>query len=305
SKAHGTLVGMELYVENLLDSARHLNQQRTHPVRSSLALSKWKCHHALGNMNRERYSQRYTGLEAYGKAGMSKLQQIIDTATAVQHACRSANDLGVTIGVAVLSSSGRVYTSSSNDLCLDTCPERLAFMKLASDECDYVVEVSKALLRGAAISSSDGVFTPYPCGSCREFLSQFGDFPLYLIRATMEFEQTTAYALFPRGSLSALPSATNKNDGSSSISLRVKHKETLQPRHLLHPKDWAVAHAVDWLIEDVGLPEYAAIFESHQVNGATLSYLEESDLQFLLQIQHPLHRRRIALCLHRLRDQGN
>ncbi|RHY41456.1 hypothetical protein DYB30_004644 [Aphanomyces astaci] len=197
------------------------------------------------------YSQRYTGLEAYGKAGMSKLQQIIDTATAVQHACRSANDLGVTIGVAVLSSSGRVYTSSSNDLCLDTCPERLAFMKLASDECDYVVEVSKALLRGAAISSSDGVFTPYPCGSCREFLSQFGDFPLYLIRATMEFEQTTAYALFPRGSLSALPGATNKNDSSSSISLRVKHKETLQPRHLLHPKDWAVAHAVDWLIEDV------------------------------------------------------
>ncbi|RHY27943.1 hypothetical protein DYB32_006415 [Aphanomyces invadans] len=80
------------------------------------------------------------GLEAYGKTGMTKLQQIIDMATSVQQSCRAANDQGVTIGVAVLSSSGRVYTSSSNDLCLDTCPERLAFMKLASDESDFVVE---------------------------------------------------------------------------------------------------------------------------------------------------------------------
>ncbi|ETV98042.1 hypothetical protein H310_09336 [Aphanomyces invadans] len=331
---------MELYLEKLLDSARQLNQRQ--PVRPSLALSKWNCHHALAKLSREsrcddgddrrgasvrpvtsvqmkfhskllatnhnedndtddddpsirqhiqRYSQHYQGLEAYGKTGMTKLQQIIDTATSVQQSCRAANDQGVTIGVAVLSSSGRVYTSSSNDLCLDTCPERLAFMKLASDESDFVVE-------GAAISSSDGLFTPYPCGSCREFLSQFGDFPLYLIRATMEFDQTTAYALFPRGHVSALPGAA-----TASVTHRVRQKEVLKPRHLLHTKDWTVAHAIDWLVEDVGLPEYATTFDAHQVDGATLSYLEESDLQYLLHVQHPLHRKRMALCLHRLRDQ--
>ncbi|KAF0688922.1 Aste57867_19547 [Aphanomyces stellatus] len=345
------LVGMELHLEQVLDSARHLHQPRRH---QSLALSKWKCHSALDALHRQastdsvdeddddggqrqhrrskggsvhsiptdhmrfhsklvnceddesssiddvavrqhlqRYADRYQGLEAYGQSGLSKLQHLIDTAISVQTKCRAANACGVTLGVAVLSSSGHVFTSSSNDLCLDTCPERLAFMKLASDEVDFVVE-------GCAISSSDELFAPYPCGSCREFWSQFGDFPIYLIRATMEFERTTAYALFPRGNRMAIP---GQHATSPKKLHHAKTKDSLQPRHLVHPHEWLVGHVVDWLIEDVGLPEYAAIFETHEVNGATLRYMEESDLQFLLHIQHPLHRKRIGLCLDRLRDQ--
>ncbi|KAG9415701.1 hypothetical protein AC1031_000081 [Aphanomyces cochlioides] len=333
------LLGMELYVEKVLDTARQLNQRL--PPQQSLTLSKWKCHRALDALSNssagdsspedsaalrpvsketlrfhsklvqvdncskfssssiddpslrahiQRYADRYNGLEAYGTSGMSKLQQIIDTATAMQRGCRATNDLGVSLGVAVLSSSGHIFTSSSDDLCLDTCPERIAFMKLASDEDDFVVE-------GCAIASSDELFTPYPCGNCREFLSQFGDFPLYLIRANMEFEKTSAYALFPRGNM-ALQGSKLKH-----VQFPLKAKETLKPRHLVHLNDWLVGHVIDWLVEDVGLAEYGALFESHQVNGATLRYLQESDLQYLLHIQHPLHRKRIALCLDRLRNQ--
>ncbi|KAH9090216.1 hypothetical protein LEN26_018976 [Aphanomyces euteiches] len=333
------LLGMELYVEKVLDTARQLNQRL--PPQQSLTLSKWKCHRALDALSYssagdsspedfatvrpvsketlrfhsklvqddncskfssssiddpslrahiQRYADRYNGLEAYGTSGMSKLQQIIDTATAMQRGCRATNDLGVSLGVAVLSSSGHIFTSSSDDLCLDTCPERLAFMKLASDEDDFVVE-------GCAIASSDELFTPYPCGNCREFLSQFGDFPLYLIRANMEFEKTSAYALFPRGNMAS------QGSKSKHVQVPLKAKETLKPRHVVHLNDWLVGHVIDWLVEDVGLAEYGALFESHQVNGATLRYLQESDLQYLLHIQHPLHRKRIALCLDRLRNQ--
>ncbi|OQS06562.1 hypothetical protein THRCLA_01399 [Thraustotheca clavata] len=323
---------MEARVEKALETARESvlrrytgNKVKKHP---RLAHAAWQCHSALDGLRRsttmsledaalvhpvskdqikndteegeyeeriqkhvERYKQHFNhGLNALSSVkGTTKLSYLIDTAVAMQKKCRYRDESGNAVGVAVLSRSGQIYTASTQDPSLDVCPEKLAMLKLTSEDNDCGIE-------GCAISSSDDLFFPYPCGLCREFLAQFGNFPIYLIRNTLEYEKTTSFTLFPQA---------QKQPVIVPRQAVPRNHVFIRPRTSLSPKVWGLQHVLDWLIEDVGLPEYVEVFELHNVDGSMLNYMEESDFDYLLHISNPLHRKRIGLCLDRLHQSEN
>ncbi|EQC36058.1 hypothetical protein, variant 2 [Saprolegnia diclina VS20] len=332
------LRGMEVHVQKVLDSARQAALKRYKGPAAKkpplLAHAAWKCHAALDALRRssssehsvddscavqpvsadvlnreatedeaayaqrverriKRYAQHYShGLDAISsRRGTTKSTALIDAAVHLQTSCRHTNDAGASIGVAVLSRSGNLYTAATQAPSLGVCPERLALLKLASEESESGVD-------GVAISSSDALFFPSPCGDCRQLMAQFGDFPIYLIRKSLEYERTTAFALFPQALQQphVLPSAHPAPTTTWSHA-----RSQMRPRAQMQARDWGPDHVLDWLIEDVGLPEYAHVFQTHGVDGAMLQYLQESDLEFLLRITNVLHRKRISLCLDRLR----
>ncbi len=45
--------------------------------------------------------------------------------------------------------------------------------------------------------ASDGEAFPVPDGLARQFLSEYGDFPLFLINRALRCKQTTTYTLYP------------------------------------------------------------------------------------------------------------
>jgi hypothetical protein len=58
------------------------------------------------------------------------------------------------------------------------------------------------------------------------------------------------------------------------------------------------------MAKTVGLREYEENFVKHFIDGCTLLCLEDADLQLILQIHHPLHRKRILFHIDRLKDKG-
>ena len=71
------------------------------------------------------------------------------------------------VGAAVLSASGRIFTGANVENAsygLTVCAERVAV-------CQAVVNGEKKI-KAVAIASNSG--TAYPCGACRQVLSEFG-----------------------------------------------------------------------------------------------------------------------------------
>lgn len=59
---------------------------------------------------------------------------------------------------------------------------------------------------------------------------------------------------------------------------------------------------LDWLEDDLELGEYRREFARAKVDGALLLKLEEKDLQHMLGMAHPLHRRRVCLGIQKMKD---
>lgn len=75
---------------------------------------------------------------------------------------------GFNVGAALLTKSGKIYTGcniENSSFGATICAERVAFVKAISEgERDF---------EAIAIVSSSGNFT-YPCGICRQFMSEWG-----------------------------------------------------------------------------------------------------------------------------------
>lgn len=67
--------------------------------------------------------------------------------------------------------------------------------------------------------------------------------------------------------------------------------------------EWTIEHVARWVVDDAELPQYRDVFLRNKVDGCVLSHLEDCDLQLLLGIAHPLHRKRLLVHLDRLRDR--
>lgn len=59
---------------------------------------------------------------------------------------------------------------------------------------------------------------------------------------------------------------------------------------------------LDWLEDELELGEYRREFALAKVDGALLLKLEENDLQHMIGVVHPLHRRRICLGIQQMKD---
>lgn len=96
----------------------------------------------------------------------------------------------IKIGVALLTKSGRIYTGcniENSSFGLTICAERVAASKAVSEgERDFELMV---------IVSRDFA---YPCGACRQFLSEFAkDIPIKIINEKGEEKDTSLRELLP------------------------------------------------------------------------------------------------------------
>jgi len=102
---------------------------------------------------------------------------------------------GYTVGAALLTKSGRIYTGCNVENAvypLTTCAERVAVVKAVSE--------GEQGIEALAVSTENG---GAPCGSCRQTLREFGQDIIVLIADTTgAYRETTVAELLP-GSFSA------------------------------------------------------------------------------------------------------
>jgi|WetSurSiteA1Bulk_404760.scaffolds.fasta_scaffold71260_1 cytidine deaminase len=73
------------------------------------------------------------------------------------------------VGVALLTGKGRIYTGGnveSSSFSLTVCAEKSAAVKAIND--------NDMVFKAIAIATNSGDFE-FPCGACRQFLSEFSD----------------------------------------------------------------------------------------------------------------------------------
>ena len=105
---------------------------------------------------------------------------------------------GFTVGAALLTASGKVYTGCNIENAAYTptvCAERTAVFKAVSEgERDFAMLAVAGGKRGAVSSAFP------PCGVCRQVLAEFcpPDFPILLVTGADTFERATLRELLPR-----------------------------------------------------------------------------------------------------------
>ena len=95
------------------------------------------------------------------------------------------------VGASVLAKSGKIYGGANIENAsypCGICAERVATSKaLTEGEKEFVA---------IAIVGDDKSYT-YPCGMCRQFLSEFGNIKIITAKSTTDFEETELQKLLP------------------------------------------------------------------------------------------------------------
>ena len=91
----------------------------------------------------KKYETHFTGLEAYGSSGFTKLENLIDAALKARN--DASRQCRIRYGAALISSTGRMFSAcnldSNHQKQLSICAERLALLQARSNETDCVIEV--------------------------------------------------------------------------------------------------------------------------------------------------------------------
>jgi cytidine deaminase len=96
------------------------------------------------------------------------------------------------VGVALLTAKGRVYTGGnveSTSFSLTVCAEKSAAVKAIND--------NDMVFKAIAIATNSGDFE-FPCGACRQFLSEFSDnMDIILVKSKNEYRIFKLQNLLP------------------------------------------------------------------------------------------------------------
>ena len=117
-------------------------------------------------------------------------QKLIDTA---KRAAKNAYCpySGYAVGAAVLTDDGNIYDGCNIEnasYSLTICAERVALFKAIADGHKKIT---------AVCVYSDGGKLPYPCGACRQTLSEFAEDACVVVTDGKEEVRTTLKALLP------------------------------------------------------------------------------------------------------------
>ena len=129
-----------------------------------------------------------------------------------------------------------------------------------------------------------------PTGNSRQFMCEFGDFPVYLLKPDLTYQQFTTFELFPHAQARMENPRTNSSR-ASVVGL---------PLNVL---DWSAMEVSHWVEKVAELPEHKLSFSTGGIDGAMLLQLQEEDLQVIVGISHSLHRRRLMKAISKLCDQ--
>ncbi|GBG28986.1 Cytidine deaminase [Hondaea fermentalgiana] len=275
---------------------------------------------------REEHVARLRELKNWAQGRNEQLDDLIDIAV---NACKNgvAPLTGVRYGAALLTRGGFVYSGcniESNETTLSTSAEKMAILKaISAGENEFECMV-------LTWDQTENPRFPMPSGASRQYLAEFGDFEVVLVRAdpARTRKELTTAELLPQ-----MPSArATQGDGHSLGSpgmirgprgrsphssprrsaLRITEKlRSPGPAHVrkvsvpdIHAtpvRDWAVRHVLTWLDQECDLPSYKYNFQEASVNGSMLLQLAPQDMQELLGVHHPLHLSKLQKGLQELR----
>ena len=210
------------------------------------------------NKYREKYMSTYTGLDAYSSEGTTKLEMLISKAQDAQ--LNAVPDLdGVRHGAAIITKGDKVYTGcniESRVESLRASAERTAIVKACSDgqtEFAGIVITCDAM--------NDDGNTLMVSGSSRQFLAEFGDYPVYIVQSDGTRLKYTTYELFPTAAGRRVPTTPMRGEsGQDRLNRSFKNNKNYRNKNrLTHgaaPKDdhnvheWSVKDVVAW-VEDI------------------------------------------------------
>ena len=170
-----------------------------------------------------------------------------------------------------------------------------------------------------------------------QFLSEYGDFPVYLVNRDMRVRRMTTHELFPLAALATARDRPDDSDDARALERRRRaarrralaarssmrgdsHDDRLvrrlrgdddeiaadeaeaarRERERYPAREWSVDMVLEWLRDELGLGEYADEFRRAKVSGAMLLRLDDRDLREVVGLQHPLTRRRVLAGARRL-----
>ena len=95
------------------------------------------------------------------------------------------------VGAAVLTKTGKIYRGTNVEnasYSLTICAERVALSTAVSDgEREFE----------AIAVYTETVQPSTPCGACRQFMAEFGDFKILLVSSSGQIHETTVHELLP------------------------------------------------------------------------------------------------------------
>lgn len=98
------------------------------------------------------------------------------------------------VGAAVLTSSGNIYTGTNIEnasFSVTICAERAAFAKAVSE--------GEREFTAIAIATNKEIYA-YPCGTCRQFMSEFSkDIEIILVKTPEDYKVLKLEEIFPHG----------------------------------------------------------------------------------------------------------
>ncbi|CAM9280710.1 unnamed protein product [Ectocarpus sp. 6 AP-2014] len=247
------------------------------------------------SLAQETYTKTFTGMQAYGESGMTVLEELIDAAFRACDIGHAQGQQRVT-GAALLTRSGKIFAgcnveSSSVDLSVGA--ERTTVLKAVSE--------GETRFRSMAMASDTDLGFPSPDGPGRQFLAEFGEFPVYLVNRDMQVKIASTgelYPMMPPGPVDGKRRGLGPGEGRDEAIVAASREREKRPA-----REWGVQEVLDWLEDELELGEYRREFARAKVDGALLLNLEDKDLHDMLGIEHPLHRRRVCLGIQKIKDK--
>ena len=181
---------------------------------------------------------------------------------------------------------------SSSDPSLNVCAERTVLLKAVSD--------GEVKFQGLVVCTDQSAEFPVPDGGARQFLSEYGDFPVFVVNRDLEVQRYTTFQLFPMAqSRSAGNKKTTKDEDIVNENRLLDDGDDRSDRN---PREWSVGDVLKWLDDEVNLGQYRKRFSQSKVDGALLLQMVEGDLE-RYGVDHALHRRKILAAISGLRDE--
>lgn len=177
---------------------------------------------------------------------------------------------GRKVGAAILTNDGHVYTGSvveSNLTAATICAERAAIIK-AITEGD--ISFDSLVIYGDSVENF-----PYPCGSCRQFMAEYGDFFIALMKSDGAIRIYKASSLLPNPSKPIKPTLY-KSALDEIVEELSKDRGNRKDNAML----WTKTDVGDWLSRN-DFSRYIELFERNNITGEKLLELTEDDLRII------------------------
>ena len=211
------------------------------------------------------YDRNFAGLDAIGRTGMTYLEELIDSALRAASNATAATRTGA----AVLTMSGVMFAGcnvvSKGDGSLNVSAERSVILKAVSEgERTFV---------GMVIATDQSADFPLPDGSSREFIAEYGDFPVFVVNRDMAVKRFTSYELFPMARDANKSRATRSETDKIVREMRDQGAHDSRLANGGDVRDWGSDDVVRWLQDVMQVRIHkSARTHTHTSNGLTLGF---------------------------------